>query len=151
MNWTIRPARIEDVAAIVGLLADDSHARLGEDTSLPLNPRYTEAFVAIDRDPNQLLMLAEDATKIVGTFQLTFIANISLVGMRRCQLEAVRVHRDHRSRGLGAVMVGWAIDEAKRRGCGVLQLTSNLARLDAHRFYERLGFEGTHLGMKLSI
>ena len=96
-------------------------------------------------------MVGEHDRAVIGTFQLTFIANISLIGMRRCLLEGVRVHASQRSKGLGRTMIQWAIDEARRRECGVIQLTSNKQRLDAHRFYESLGFFGSHLGMKLGL
>ncbi|MBY0612554.1 MAG: GNAT family N-acetyltransferase [Beijerinckiaceae bacterium] len=150
-DLTIRKAAFADLPDIIAMLADDEFGHTREDTSSPLNQRYVDAFEAIDADPNQFLAVAEQGGEAVGCFQLTFIANLSLVGMRRCLLEAVRVRGDHRGQGLGRIMIRWSIDEARLRGCGVIQLTSNKQRLDAHRFYESLGFVGSHLGMKLGL
>ena len=150
-DLTIRKAVFNDIPAIVAMLADDEFGHTREDTSSPLNQRYVDAFAQIDADPNQFLAVAEQGGEVVGCFQLTSIANLSLIGMRRCLLEAVRVRADQRGKGLGRFMISWAIDEARRRDCGVIQLTSNKQRLDAHRFYESLGFIGSHLGMKLGL
>ena len=89
--------------------------------------------------------------RIAGTFMLTFLRHLMRRGSLVAQIEAVRIDAPLRGRGLGAEMMRWAIDEARRRGCSHLQLTSNLVRKDAHRFYERLGFRGSHLGMKLLL
>ncbi|PRX99070.1 GNAT family N-acetyltransferase [Allonocardiopsis opalescens] len=146
---TIRPAVEDDVPAIVALLADDA---LGATRETPgdLAP-YRAAFRAMAASPDQLLVVAEAAGRVVGTLQLTVIAGLSLTATTRAQIEAVRVHADMRGTGLGARLVRWAIDEAARRGCGLVQLTSNASRADAHRFYQRLGFAPTHVGFKLRI
>lgn len=83
--------------------------------------------------------------------QLSFLPGLARRGALRAQIEAVRVHESNRGRGLGAAMLGWAIEEARRRGCGLVQLTTDKARPDAHRFYERLGFVASHQGMKLRL
>lgn len=136
---------------MVALLADDALGATREDPSLPLHPRYTAAFDAIDKDVNQFLIVAEDLSMIVGCLQLTFIPGLSRTGMWRGQIEAVRVKRDERSAGVGREMVLFAIEECRRRGCGLVQLTTDLARPDAHRFYAALGFAPSHMGMKLAL
>ncbi len=88
---------------------------------------------------------------MVGTLQLSFIPGLSRRGALRAQIEAVRVRADQRRSGLGTAMVGWAVDEARRRGCGLVQLTTDRSRQDAHRFYERLGFIASHAGLKLAL
>ena len=88
---------------------------------------------------------------VVGTFHLTFIRQISNRGRLIAQVESVKVDRAVQSRGVGTAMMRWAIEEATRRGCLRVQLTTNVIRLDAHRFYERLGFQATHKGMKLYL
>jgi GNAT superfamily N-acetyltransferase len=145
----IRQAIREDVEPIVRLLIDD---QLGasRDSVDDLGP-YLKAFEDIDADPNQLLMVADLDGAVVGTFQLTFIPGLSRKGSLRGQIEGVRVHSGQRGSGLGGTLMKWAIDESRRRGCVLVQLTSDMSRVDAHRFYERLGFVASHQGFKLAL
>ncbi|MEV6908208.1 GNAT family N-acetyltransferase [Amycolatopsis sp. NPDC051071] len=145
----IRPARQEDVAAIVGMLADDQIGST-RDSADDLTP-YLKAFEEIDADPAQLLVVADDAGETVGTLQLTIIPGLARKGALRGQIEAVRVRASHRGSGLGGELMAWAIEESRRRGCALVQLTSDVKRVDAHRFYERLGFEASHTGFKLKF
>lgn len=142
----IRRAVAEDVPAIVALLADDP---LGARRERPGDAAYAEAFEGIDSDPRQLLVVAADGGDVVGTLQLTFIPGLSRLGATRALIEAVRVRSDQRGNGLGAELIRWAIGTAKARGAALVQLTTDASRKDAHRFYERLGFEASHVGMKL--
>jgi GNAT superfamily N-acetyltransferase len=148
----LRTARAGDVAAIVGLLAADQlgTARDGVRDDVDL-AAYTAAFRAIDADPAHLLLVAESAGEIVGTMQLSFLPGLARRGALRAQIEAVRVAESWRGSGLGGAMMRWAIDEARRRGCALIQLTSDKSRTDAHRFYSRLGFVASHEGMKLAL
>jgi GNAT superfamily N-acetyltransferase len=145
-NVEIRRAVADDVPAIVAMLADDP---LGARRERPGDPAYAEAFKEIDSDPRQVLAVAVRDTQVVGTLQLTFIPGLSRVGATRALVEAVRVHSDHRGDGLGGRLVEWAVDTARARGAAMVQLTTDASRKDAHRFYERLGFAATHVGMKL--
>lgn len=145
----LRRARREDVPAIVRLYADDD---LGATREAPHElDGYRTAFDALAADANSELMVAERDGEVVGTFQLTFIQQLSFRGGKVAQIEAVRVARLQRGRGLGAQMMRWAIDRARAAGCWRVQLTSNKQRHDAHRFYQRLGFVATHEGMKLHL
>jgi GNAT superfamily N-acetyltransferase len=148
----LRRAAAEDVPAIVDLLAADQlgATRDGVNTAEDL-AAYQQAFRAIDADPAHILMVAQASQQLVGTLQLSFIPGLARRGALRAQIEAVRVHESYRDRGLGAAMMGWAVEEARRRGCGLVQLTTDKARPDAHRFYERLGFVASHQGMKLRL
>lgn len=146
-----RPATEADLPAIVRLIADDGLGRGREDVAEPLNPRYVAAFQAVEADPNQLLVVAERAGAVVGTFQLSFIPGVSRLGSWRGQIEAVRVAASERGTGLGGQMMEWAIGKCRRRGCSLVQLTSDKSRADAHRFYERLGFKASHDGFKLNL
>ena len=148
---TFRRATEADLPAIIGLLADDELGREREDTSTPLNARYGQAFTAIDRDPNQLLAVVERDHAIIGCLQLSFIPGLSRRGMWRGQIESVRIAWAERGGGLGRSMFEWAIAECKSRGCGLVQLTTDKRRPDAFRFYEALGFEASHEGMKLAL
>jgi len=145
----IRRARRPDVEPIVRLLADD---QLGaaRDSADDLAP-YLKAFDVIDADPSQLLMVADLGGTVVGTLQLTIIPGLARKGALRAQVEAVRVRADQRGAGLGARLMQWAIDESRRRGCALMQLTSDASRVDAHRFYLRLGFAASHQGFKLKL
>jgi GNAT superfamily N-acetyltransferase len=144
----IRRAHKDDVAAIVAMLADDP---LGATREHPGDPVYAEAFDRVDGDPRQLLVVAEVAGEVVGTLQLTFIPGLSRLGMTRAQVEAVRVRSDQRGSGLGRALLQWAVVQARQRGCGLVQLTTDASRAGAHRFYQRLGFQPSHVGMKLAL
>ena len=147
---TFRRAVPDDVPTIVGLLADDPIGRTRENAGPQLDTRYVEAFAAIERDPNQLLAVAERGGHVIGVLQLSFIPGLSRRGMWRGQIEGVRVAAGERAGGIGRAMLQWAIEECRRRGCGLVQLTSDKRRSAAHGFYEALGFEATHQGYKLS-
>ena len=146
-----RDATSADLPAMIALLADDTRGRGREDASLPLDLRYASAFAAIDADPKQILMVADLDGTIVGCVQISFITTLSHLGALRGQIEGVRVARDQRGRGLGRQMIGRAIAECGRRGCGMVQLSTNKSRVDARRFYVSLGFEASHEGMKLML
>jgi len=133
------------------LRADDELGRTRELPARPLARCYRDAFGEIQRDPNAELVVLERGGEVVGTLQLNFLRGIGLQGARRAQIEAVRIRSSLRGRKLGEYLIRWAIERAREKGCHVVQLTSNLARKDAHRFYERLGFRTTHTGMKLVL
>ena len=145
----IRPALEQDIPGVVALLADDVLGA-GRETPDDLAP-YLAAFNRLCGDPNQLLVVAARADAVVGTLQLSVIPGLSRRGRTRSIIEAVRVHRDERGSGLGTTLIEWAIAESGRRGCSLVQLTSDRTRTDAHRFYQRLGFTATHVGFKLEL
>ncbi len=144
-----RPAEAAHLKAIVALLADDAIGALRE-TPFDLAP-YEAAWERISADPNTTVYVALEGEAVIGTFQLTLIPCLALQGATRGEIEAVRVGPRRRRRGLGEAMIRFAIAEARRRGARIMQLTSNKARMDAHRFYERLGFQASHEGYKLTI
>jgi GNAT superfamily N-acetyltransferase len=146
----LRRAVRDDVPALVALLAEDELGTGGDGPSAGIEP-YLHAFDAIDADPAHLLVVAELDGEVVGTLQLSVLPSLPHRGAFRGQLEGVHVRADQRGGGLGAAMVGWAVEEARRRGCGQVQLTSQKRRTDAHRFYERLGFARSHDGFKLML
>lgn len=147
----VRQAERHDIAPIVGLLADDMLGQGREQLSEPIPSHYVAAFERIDCDPNQFLAVMVDGETVVGTLQLTFIAGLSRQGATRGQIEAVRIAAGRRSEGLGEQLIEWAIRQCRTRGCALVQLTTDRRRSDAHRFYERLGFEATHVGYKLEL
>jgi ribosomal protein S18 acetylase RimI-like enzyme len=146
-----RRATAADLPVLVAMLADDMLGRARERAEDPLPEAYRAGFAAIDADPHQLLLIAEAAGEIAGMLQLTFIPGISHMGAWRCQIEGVRVASSRRGQGTGAAMLRHAIGIARERGCRIVQLTTNKARADAKRFYEKLGFEPVHEGMKLTL
>ncbi|MGW8599455.1 N-acetyltransferase family protein [Streptomyces sp. NPDC055893] len=145
----IRPATAEDLEAIVAMLADDP---LGAQRESPddLGP-YLVAFERLANDPQQHLVVAVREDKAVGTLQLTIIPGLSRRGATRSIIEGVRIHAEERGSGLGTQLIEWAVEESGRQGCRLVQLTSDVTRTDAHRFYERLGFEASHLGFKKNL
>jgi GNAT superfamily N-acetyltransferase len=148
----LRRAVREDLPALVALIAADQlgAARDGADGPQGWTP-YEEAFAALDVDPAHLLLVATAAGEVVGTLQLSVLPGLARRGALRAQVEAVRVRQDLRGRGLGEAMLRWSIAEAARRGCTLVQLTSDKSRVDAHRFYGRLGFVASHEGFKLHL
>jgi GNAT superfamily N-acetyltransferase len=148
-NLVIRVAVEDDVPAVVALLADDVIGRRRE-APADLAP-YRAAFARLAADPNQLLAVAVRDGAVVGTFQLSFVPGLSRRGSTRTIVEAVRVGRAERGGGLGTAMMEWAVAESRRRGCHLVQLTSDHTRTDAHRFYQRLGFTASHVGFKLDL
>jgi GNAT superfamily N-acetyltransferase len=148
----IRPAAMADLPALVALLADDPISGDRDDPALPLDRGYAAAFAAIAARPDCHLMVATDRGEVVGVLQLTFVPGLIRKGAWRAYVEGVFVRSDRRSQGIGARLIAWAADTARARGgCPFLQLTSNKGRLDAHRFYERLGFQRSSEGFKLLL
>jgi GNAT superfamily N-acetyltransferase len=148
----LRRAKADDLPAIVNLIAADQlgATRDGVNTAADL-AAYQRAFGLIDTDPAHILLVAEAGHDVVATMQLSFIPGLARHGALRAQIEAVRVHETYRSRGLGAAIFAWTIDEARHRGCVLVQLTTDKSRTGVHRFYERLGFVASHEGMKLTF
>ena len=148
-TFSLRRATKADLPRILALLIDDQlgAARENPDDLVP----YELAFDAIDGDPAHLLVVGELNSDVVATFQLSYLPGLSRKGSWRAQIEAVRVSEVLRGQGVGALMIQWAIDQARDRGCSLVQLTTDKSRVAAHRFYERLGFVASHEGMKLTL
>lgn len=153
-HLTFRDATVADIPIMLAL----SHAgdARGADTppldpAMSTDPRTLAAFAAIQADPAHRLIVAEHAGQVIGTLQISFLPGLPNYGMLRGMLENVHIRADQRGSGFGSIMVQWAIERCREAGCGVVQLTSNKVRTDAHRFYRKLGFEQTHEGMKLKL
>jgi ribosomal protein S18 acetylase RimI-like enzyme len=148
LSATIRRARREDVRVIVTMLADDPLGSARERLEEPLPSSYFRAFEAVDRDSNIQLVVAEGSDGVVvGCLQLCILPGLSSQGASRALIEDVRVASHCRSRGIGEQMVQWAVTEARARGCKLVELLTHNTRVDAQRFYARLGFARSHLGM----
>ena len=148
-GFGVRRATASNVSAILSLLQDDHIGWLRESGA---NAQTAAAFEAIDQDPNQLLLVVVDGWEdVVATMQVSFIPNLSRNGTLRAQLEAVRVDRELRDVGLGSAFLQWVLGECRRRGAGLVQLTTDKRRDGARRFYEAHGFESSHEGMKLQF
>ena len=146
---TFRRAVREDALAIAALLADDP---LGSDREDPSNPAaYLDAFDRIDADPANLLAVAEVRGRVVGCLQLSFIPGLSNRGADFALVQAVRVDSDLRRQGVGEALMAWAMDQARERGCSAIELFTHKTRVDAQRFYDRLGFEASHVGMRRAL
>jgi ribosomal protein S18 acetylase RimI-like enzyme len=148
---SLRDARRDEVPAIVAMLADDALGAGRERSETPLPASYYAAFDAIAADANNRLLVAEADGELVGSLQLTFIPGLSHMGAERAQIEAVRVRSDRRGSGIGQQMITAAIVIVRERGCQTVQLTSSNSRTAAQRFYARLGFVASHVGMKLTL
>jgi len=146
---TIRAARRDDVGTIVMMLADDPLGGARERIEDPLPPSYYRAFEALAQDPNIQLVVAEDNGSVIGCLQLCILAGLSSQGASRALIEDVRVAGHCRSRGIGEQLVQWALAEARAKGCRLVELLTHHSRVDAQRFYKRLGFQSSHVGMTL--
>ncbi|WP_412758646.1 GNAT family N-acetyltransferase [Niallia alba] len=146
-----RIATVQDLNQIVAMLADDVLGSKRERYEQPLPNSYMEAFHAITADPNNELVVAYFGDEVVGVQQITFTPYITHQGGWRATIEGVRTASSVRGKGVGTKMIYWAIERAKERGCHLIQLTTDKQRPDALRFYERLGFQATHEGMKMKL
>ncbi|MEV1154190.1 GNAT family N-acetyltransferase [Micromonospora chokoriensis] len=150
MNDVIfRVAVRADLPAVIALLADDVLGKARDFTEV--DEAYERAFAAIDADPRNQLIVAEQAGELVGCLQITYIPGLGRHGSERSLIESVRVRSDRRGQGLGRDLMTWAVDQARQRGCALVQLTTDKTREDAHRFYLGLGFVASHEGMKLAL
>jgi GNAT superfamily N-acetyltransferase len=145
----IREAVHADLPAIVALLADDVLGKARE--YAVVDDAYEKAFADIDADPRNFLIVGQDGDAVVACMQIIYIPGLGRHGAERSQVEAVRVHSARRGRGMGQELMEWAIGQARARGCVMMQLASDKSRVDAHRFYRRLGFVASHEGMKLLL
>lgn len=148
---TFRQAKHADLPHIIDMLADDPLGAQREDNQRPILPAYEAAFTAIEKNPDNQLVVVEIEGQLVGIIQLTILPNLTHQGTSRALIEGVRIHSDYRSQGIGTKIFEWAITQAKQCGCSMVQLTSDKQRPEAIRFYERLGFTASHEGMKLAL
>jgi N-acetylglutamate synthase-like GNAT family acetyltransferase len=150
-NLTCRKARIADLSSLIELLLEDELGQMRESRSTELDENYIKAFHKIDSDPNQYLMVIENGDEIIGTCHLTIMPSLTFIGSTRMQIEAVRVAGKYRGQKIGSWMFDQAISYAKEHDVSIIQLTTNKKRPKAKNFYEKLGFEASHEGMKLYL
>ena len=146
-----RDATRADLPKLVASLADDPLGATREQYEDPLPAAYEAAFDAIDGDPNHQLVVCESEGELAGFFQLSYLPNLTYIGRWRAQVEGVRVVAGHRRKGIGRAMLTHAIEQARKRRCYLLQLTTDKKRPDAVAFYESLGFVSSHEGMKMRL
>jgi len=155
VDLNFRRATKDDVIAVRALLGDDILGQTREDMSDAGLQKYLLAFERIKNSPDNELWVAEEpgdnGAKILGTWQVTYIPYLSRGGSLRCLIEAVRTSSERRGEGVGAKMMAFALDQARKKGCALAQLTTDKTRPDAHRFYTKLGFVATHDGMKIQL
>ncbi len=148
---SIRRATAADLPAIVRMLANDPLGKTRERYAEPLPEAYLQAFADVEAQKGNEILVGVIDGRVVGCLQLTMIPGLSRLGMLRAQIESVRVDESRRGEGIGEKLFLDAIERARKAGCGLVQLTTDASRPDAHRFYERLGFVASHVGMKLSL
>jgi ribosomal protein S18 acetylase RimI-like enzyme len=148
-NLTFRKAQLADLPDIIEMLADDFLGKSREEFLNPLPDFYLKAFEEINQSSENFLLVVDTKEKsVVATMQMTFTSHLVRQASKRLTIEALRVHKNFRSQKIGEAMMNFAISEAKKRGCKIVQFTTDKERGDAHRFYEKLGFQATHLGFK---
>ncbi len=151
-SLTIRRARRDDVGVIVAMLADDPLGSGRERFEDPLPASYFRAFEMLEHDSHiQLMVAVSSGGAVVGCLQLCILPGLSSQGASRALIEDVRVATHCRNRGIGEAMVRWAVAEARARDCKLVELFTHNTRRDAQRFYARLGFRPSHVGMTLSF
>jgi len=146
---TLRDATAADLPAVLALLSEDVVGRPPEPPDV--EPAHERAFAEIRDDPRNVLLVAEEGGELIACAQVTYIPGLTRHGAERCQVEGVRVRSDRRGEGIGEWLMAAIVAAARERGCGLVQLTTNKGRDDAHRFYVRLGFVASHEGMKLAL
>lgn len=151
MTVTLRRARREDVIVILRMLVDDPLGKTREDVTEPIDAAYGAAFEAIDKDANSELLMAESGGRVIGCLQLTMIPGLTRHGALRAQIEGVRIASEVRGQGLGGEMIRAALARAKAKGARFAQLTSDVRRTEARRFYEKIGFSASHVGFKIEV
>ena len=148
-GFTARRADRSDLPALIELLHDDM---LGQTRERHDDGAYLRGFEAVNADPAQFLAVVEDSPgTVVGMMQLSLIPGISRGGRLRLNIEGVRIGRTLRGQGLGSAMITWALEFGRLNGAGLVQLTTDGRRTDAQRFYARLGFVASHVGMKFEL
>ena len=147
----IRFARETDLPHLVAMFAADDVGGHGDTVEEAAMPDYLAAFHAIEASPNERLYVAELDGEVVGTFQTVILTKLVGRGAVTMKIEAVQTRADMRGRGIGAIMIRYCIEDAGQRGVKTIELGSNMARLDAHRFYERLGFDKRHFGFSMKL
>ncbi|MFD4947606.1 GNAT family N-acetyltransferase [Streptomyces sp. NPDC058239] len=145
----LRTATRADLPAVLALLEDEE--RVVDPASVVVDDTYEKAFAAIESDPRNEMLVLLDGDTVLGCLQATYIPGLGKHGEERALIEAVRIRADRRGGGLGRELMKQTVDRARLRGCGLIQLTSNKRRTDAHRFYESLGFARSHEGFKLAL
>jgi N-acetylglutamate synthase-like GNAT family acetyltransferase len=150
-NLTRRKATVNDLPLLIELLLEDELGQTRELKSSTVHENYIKAFHKIDSDPNQYLMVVENGDEIIGTCHLTIMPSLTFIGSTRMQIEAVRVAGKYRGQKIGSWMFDQAISYAKEYEVSIIQLTTNKKRPKAKRFYEKVGFEASHEGMKLYL
>nr|WP_315249038.1 GNAT family N-acetyltransferase [uncultured Duganella sp.] len=148
---TFRSAVVEDLPAMLSLLNEDILGSQRETLDAAAYAKYESAFHDIRAQDGNQILLAMLADEIVGMLQLTFIPGLSHQGAKRAQIESVRVKASARGKGIGKHLFHEAFELSKQAQCALVQLTTDIRREDAARFYEGLGFKPTHLGMKRPI
>lgn len=146
-----RKATINDLHTIVSLLLEDELGHARENLSEKPDQPYIDAFHKIDADSNQYLMIVESDKEIIGTCHLTIMPSLTFIGSTRMQIEAVRISQKYRNQGIGKRMINEAIEWAKLNSASIIQLTTNKKRTKAKNFYESIGFEASHEGMKMYL
>ncbi|WP_052255162.1 GNAT family N-acetyltransferase [Salinicoccus sp. YB14-2] len=146
-----RFATEHDLKGIVAMLADDALGKTRETVSDSLEDKYLRSFKDIEAQAGNQILLSTESGVITGCLQLTFIPTLARGGMKRAQIEGVRVHKSYRKKGVGRALFEEAIRLSKENQCGIVQLTTDKRRTGAHSFYEKLGFQVTHEGMKLFL
>jgi ribosomal protein S18 acetylase RimI-like enzyme len=151
---TIRRAKAGDVARIAELIMLGAATQMMTPEEIAVearHPGYAEAFAEIDTSKDNMLFVAERAGEVVGTFQVTLIPGLVARGRKRGKIESVHVAPESRGLGIGALMIRHALAFAGERGVGLIELSSNKSRADAHRFYRNLGFDQSHEGFKKQL
>jgi GNAT superfamily N-acetyltransferase len=147
----LRRARRDDLVAVLRLIADNDVARARGTYVVEETPAVVAAFDAIAASADNELWVGEIDGTVAATAQLTFVPGLAHGGALRAIVESVHVRADLRGSGVGSRLMHGMLARARERGAAMLSLTSDRRRVDAHRFYERLGFAASHVGMKRDV
>jgi GNAT superfamily N-acetyltransferase len=147
----LRDAQRDEVPLVVAMLADDALGSTRDQVVDPLPGAYYAAFDTIAASRDNRLLIAELDGEVVGSLQITFIPGLAKVGATKMLVGQVRVVSPRRGTGIGGEIMAAVVALARARHCKSVELTSHRTRTDAHRFYARLGFVASHVGMTLAL
>ena len=142
----VRPATEQDIPRILELYEE----LVGERHHL--SPDETQSALAqITAMPGHELLVAEESGAVVGTMVLLVVPNLSHAARPWAIVENMVVEGKYHRRGVGRLLMEYAIARARQAGCYKIQLLSNKKRHQAHKFYRSLGFEASAHGFRLYL
>ena len=133
MDLTLRPAREADAGQVASLMTELGYPSTAEGVEDRLH-------VSLNSQTSRCLVAHAD-DEVIGMMSMELIPYFP-TGSTICRVTSLVVSSRHRGRGVGEKLIAAAMF-AREHGCSGIEVTSAERRVDAHRFYQRLGFDRT--------